>query len=71
MRLGRARFEGEGLRFLPVGFSVRLAAAEAEVEFKRNRGHRVYWNGADPNLEATHLPCTASVFPKQGRRLSR
>ena len=46
VRLGRARFEGERLRFLPVGFSARLADAEAEIEFRRNRGPRVYWNGA-------------------------
>lgn len=71
VRLGRARFEGERLRFLPVGFAARLADAEADVEFARNRKGRVWWNGADPNLDATHLPGTASVFPKQGRRLSR
>lgn len=73
VRSGRAVFTGEQLRFLeaPDAFVDRLRSAEAEVEFARNRGARVYWNGADPNLDATHLPGTASVFPKQGRRLSR
>ena len=56
VRLGRARLDGDRLRFLPVGFSARLADAEAEREFARNRAGRVYWNGSDPDPRATHIP---------------
>lgn len=70
IRRGHAAQHGAELRVTPAGLQARIDAADAELEFKRNHGERVYWNGADPNRDATHLPGTASVFPRQGDRLS-
>lgn len=68
VRLGRATLEKAGLRFLPTGFAARLADAEAEIEFRKNRGQKVYWNGAMGSDKAFPPGCNVH-FLRPGKRL--